>query len=288
MPYPLPANRNFSVTYRETPAGTGMPTMCCAEDFYEIGYIVKGDRKSMTPDHVYFMHSGCIILTRPGLLHQSTALKETPFHRYLVKVSNPVMEQIAQRFGKEKFEVLCEEHVLYIKKEEQETIAQIFADMLIEYERYDVYTEQLLADLLFRLLVHLQRYKLSAYHPQKISASTNESILKAIRYIDENLLDTPSITDTAQMVGLNKDYFSRLFKKEMGTTYSEYIVVIRLLLARNLLMNTNMNLHEIAMECGFSNGNYLSNQFKKHFHMTTTEYKQRYGGGDYYPDCTYV
>ena len=112
----------------------------------------------------------------------------------------------------------------------------------------------------------------------------NPLILKALSYLDSHYMNSPSMVDTAAYVGLAPAYFSRLFKQVTGYTYSQYTNISRLLVARNLLMQSDLSLSDIAMTIGLANGNYLSNQFHKHFHMTPTEYKRKYANDEHYPD----
>jgi AraC-like DNA-binding protein len=75
-------------------------------------------------------------------------------------------------------------------------------------------------------------------------------------------------------VGLNPTYFSTLFKKEMGVTFSNYILNVKIDHAKRLLKNTNMSLISIAIELGFDNQSYFSNVFKKATNMTPKQYRQ--------------
>lgn len=286
MPYPLPKGHEFSITYLSTTSSHYMPVMCAAYDFYELSFLIVGDRKSVTPDAIYFMHSGSVTFTTPELLHKSSSIKggSESYSRVLIKFSLKIGDEIKRVLGENTFETLCTEHVHYFDKEHTEKIHQMFFDLLEEYEINSPISEKILTGMLLRLLACIQRWKIPVTRPKISFQTENPLIISALDYIDSNMCCYPSLNETASYVGLAPAYFSRLFKQCVGSTFSDYISISKLLGARNMIVQTDLTLSEIAMTTGFSNGNYLSSVFHKHFHMTPTEYKRKYAGCDQYPD----
>ena len=101
-------------------------------------------------------------------------------------------------------------------------------------------------------------------NPTDIELSkADTSILKAIKYMENNFLNDPSLTETAAYINFSPAHFSRLFKKVIGVSYSEYLNYIRVEMGRNLLLTTNLSIGEIAQLSGFNNSNYFCNVMKK-------------------------
>lgn len=75
------------------------------------------------------------------------------------------------------------------------------------------------------------------------------------------------------MVGFNKDYFSRLFKKHTGTNVTEYVNFVRTCKATGL-MDSTYTFSEIACDVGFSSLAYFNKIFKKYRHCTPSEYRK--------------
>lgn len=75
---------------------------------------------------------------------------------------------------------------------------------------------------------------------------------------------------------LNKNYdtLSALFSSEEGITLEKYIIHCKIEKVKELLMNTEMSLTEIANVLGYSSQAYLSNQLKKHTGFTSSYFKQ--------------
>lgn len=76
-------------------------------------------------------------------------------------------------------------------------------------------------------------------------------------------------------VFLHPDYLDRLFKKEVGTSVTEYMVTERLSLARDLLLKTNLSIGSIAAQAGYSNLAHFSRRFKKLFGASPLDYRKQ-------------
>ena len=72
----------------------------------------------------------------------------------------------------------------------------------------------------------------------------------------------------ASQVNLNKSYLVRLFKATYGKTPIQILSSLRMEKAFDLIINTNMNISEIAFECGYSSNSYFISEYKKHFNET--------------------
>jgi two-component system response regulator YesN len=85
-----------------------------------------------------------------------------------------------------------------------------------------------------------------------------------------------TLEHVARQVNLSPDYFSRLFKKETGHNFTEYVTGIRMEHARELLRSSDMNISETAYAVGFSDVQYFSKAFKKAVGVKPTEYRKLY------------
>jgi len=102
--------------------------------------------------------------------------------------------------------------------------------------------------------------------PAEISESCVQYILAHIG--DSDL----GVNDVAASVYLNPIYLNRIFKKEKGTSISQWIIKERMELASTLLLTTDRPAVEIAYQIGYNNYPYFSTVFKKYFGMTPSQY----------------
>ncbi|MEH7387330.1 response regulator [Bacillus sp. JJ1521] len=99
-------------------------------------------------------------------------------------------------------------------------------------------------------------------------------IERVLLYIDHSPAKDVSLAKAAEKAHLSTSYFCKLFKKETGTNFSDYIVKVRLQEAARLLEQTSLRISEIAERLGYSDLAYFSNSFKKQNGMTPSQYRK--------------
>ncbi len=90
---------------------------------------------------------------------------------------------------------------------------------------------------------------------------TDSLMKKAERYIQERALQKFKLKDLAYELGLSAVQFTRRFQSQYLATPGEYVTSIRMAKARNLLVQTDLTIEEIAQRCGYDNGFYFSRAF---------------------------
>lgn len=274
MPYPIPTGQNFEITYNETSAKHHMPTMD-ESDHFEISLILSGDRQIVTPNRIFYAHSHSITMGAPFVRHQTSSTSDLVYKKILIKFSIKIGDLIKRKIGVTNFDALFDQHVHYFTEIGYDIIQKKFFEMLEVYKDYDRYTDEILQGMLFHLFTLITKYKEMPSNAVPISFETkNESIIKALEYLSTYMQDAPSMEAVASYVGLTPSYFSRLFKKSTGKTFSEYVLFLRLQSSRILLMQTDLSVQQIAEQIGLCNGNYLSNLFKKYYLESPSEFRK--------------
>jgi AraC-like DNA-binding protein/ligand-binding sensor protein len=97
-------------------------------------------------------------------------------------------------------------------------------------------------------------------------------IFKAMNYIRKNY-NNISLKDVASEVGLTPTYFSKLFKKETGKTYTEYLNLVRVEASKDWLKK-DLSLAMICKKVGFKNQSYFSRIFKEYEGVSPRNWKQ--------------
>lgn len=104
----------------------------------------------------------------------------------------------------------------------------------------------------------------------------SKQVRDCIDYIRNNAHENISVSELAESVGLNETYLSKLFKKEMGCTVSEYIRDEKIEEACYLLVYSNKTSIEIATDLSFSSHSYFISVFKKVKGITPKEYRNQH------------
>lgn len=97
---------------------------------------------------------------------------------------------------------------------------------------------------------------------------------RSIRYMEQHYMEECSLATVAAQVHLNPNYFSNLFKKQTGESFSGYLTKLRTDKAKMLLTNTDMKIAEIAEAVGYADSNYFATAFKQAAAHTPSEYRK--------------
>jgi YesN/AraC family two-component response regulator len=104
----------------------------------------------------------------------------------------------------------------------------------------------------------------------------SEITQKAQRYIEKHYKDEVTLTMLAEKLNFSVYYLSHIFKKEMGCAPMQYLMIVRMEKAKELLRLTNDTIFDIAQKVGYSNGNYFNMLFKRVVGITPRKYRKNY------------
>jgi AraC-like DNA-binding protein len=96
-------------------------------------------------------------------------------------------------------------------------------------------------------------------------------IKRVLQHVIGHYNEDLSVAEMAKMVKLSPLYFGNFFKSETGQTFRQYLTLIRLNQAENMLYSGIYRVGEVAEECGFSDIYYFSKVFKEHFGVSPSE-----------------
>ena len=103
---------------------------------------------------------------------------------------------------------------------------------------------------------------------------SDKSIAKLMQdYVDQHYSEDISRNTLTDIFYLDPDYASKLFKKEAGLSFKNYIINKRIEVAKNLLSTTNLPINTVADNVGYGNYSYFTRLFKKVTDMTPAEYR---------------
>lgn len=112
---------------------------------------------------------------------------------------------------------------------------------------------------------------------RKRAASTKtlseDDLEKIKQYISDNIAEHITVSDLAQVVGVSKFHFVRVFKTLTGYTPYQYLLSQRVLYSKRLLENEDISISSVAYRSGFSNQSHFTTVFKRAIGMTPKRYK---------------
>jgi AraC-like DNA-binding protein len=100
-------------------------------------------------------------------------------------------------------------------------------------------------------------------------------VTRAKEFMQQNHTEDLSLGQVAKAVNTSTFYFCKLFKKVTGINFTDYLSRVRIEKAKNLLLNPNLRISEIAYEVGFQSLTHFNRVFKKLLGQSPTEYRDK-------------
>ncbi len=135
--------------------------------------------------------------------------------------------------------------------------------------------DKLLESSLLFLFENLCMDKNSRMIPS-LSTLVNASIVNLmIKYISNNYTNI-TLDDLATHFNYHPNYISKLIKQETGKTFQSHVQTARLKQAAYLLISTNSYIRDIAFDLGYIDTSYFNKIFKKEYHCTPSEFREKH------------
>ncbi|MEG0326391.1 MAG: AraC family transcriptional regulator [Cellulosilyticaceae bacterium] len=231
-------------------------------DHYLIHYIVKGKGKYKVRDTEYILKEGDGFLIWPEEVTFYQADNADPWEYYWIGFRGKDVEVVLKQCCLSK-----ENLVFHYNQDEQ--LRQILHQLYLSAEKYNVneYEQIGYAYLFLSVLNKKQEIGIAMHH---------QYINKAVRFIEYNYSYDITITQIANHVGIERTYLFRLFKKTFNSSPQEYLIKVRLSKGAEILMQSEAGITEVAYSCGFKEIGYFSRCFKKHYHISPSQYRKNY------------
>lgn len=281
MALPLPKGQLFQITHRILPADYEMPSLEIASDHYSIAYHISGDRTIITPNSIFTQHPGNVSTLAPYIYHRTVPASNEVYESILVKFSPLFVKPLTDQFGEQILDQIYSRTTNSFPSYMQDTIYNYFTNLLEEYNRKSPYGNFKLQCILCELLLTILEYRLPEENVTPSDTPLTLPIMEAVYYMETHYAEALTIERVAGISSYSVAYFSRLFKKQLGKSYSEYLSHIRIKNVSRLLLNTDRSITEIAIETGYQYPGNLSAAFRQKTGLSPQQYrKQRKDSGN--------
>lgn len=251
----------------------------------EILYVHSGRGKIITGGKIMELKKGMMFYYRPFHMHRvQIDLNKEPYIRSLFVFEPSIIEKYLQQFSglQAFFKEFFKEPFAQVTLTE---IPQNKLEALIsEYSTWVTVTnsiEALEVEALFVIsFINLLRHYSSNDILDlkiKISYKTTDSIKLALDWLEQHFMEEFHLDKLAQEVHLSPNYLSNVFRKEIGSSISDYLAVRRIQEACMLLKTTSLSVLDIGQRVGLNNTSYFCKFFKKYVGMTPYNFKKLNG-----------
>lgn len=258
--YPLNSTKHLSSYLFNASAGRIL-------NEFQIVYITEGEG--------YFISQYCqkteirpgtIIMVHPSVRHIYYPKKEVGWREYWVGFKGEILERLVKNnvFPKEK---------PILKIGVSDTIISLYEDLLDQADNQKNGSQQLMAGIILHLLANI-RYKHLNIAPKK--SKIRDKINHACMIIRENFDKKLSPVDIASDLNIGYSLFRKEFKQLTGFSPNQYILKQKLAKSKELLLNTDLTISEIAFALHFENVSQFSSLFKKKEGINPSEFRKNY------------
>ena len=129
---------------------------------------------------------------------------------------------------------------------------------------------------LAQVITHLTVHSVIAEIHHTVPLYDRFEVDRTIAYMNSHFSEKITIDDLANQAARSSGHFSKIFKSVTGMTPMDYLSMIRIQKARNLLIHSMKSITEIAMECGFNTSSYFSSCFLEKYKTTPSAYRQNF------------
>lgn len=242
---------------------------------YEILYVLEGTLS------VYFEHETLSLESQDILFvpaYENHSIKQTPTSKVMVIQFLPDMvDPSFRQFFQIKYLIpmMNPDKKVRLSSKERDFLKWMFDDILFNYDHTSIASKMAIRGSIIRLIGflindrHLNMPKFTNDKQQQVS-----KIISVLEYLQHHFAEELNESKAAEIAGYNYSYFSDLFKKVIGQTFTEYTNYLRLSEAKNQLISTKESITFISENVGYRNLSYFNRMFKKYNNMTPRQYRQ--------------
>lgn len=242
----------------------------------ELIYLLKGRFSIATPNSLYPVSAGDIVLTSSGTPHSTVdTIPPVEFIVCYLKFTNYFDESNITKhlfsYHSSKQNIV---HIFKAGTPQNQFIGNIMEKLLYEQTNKKEHHKEMIEAYLSLINSFLIREKVLPEKLSNIDYRCLKRVLPILDYINNNYHSPCSVKEISSLFFLSRSHFEKVFKLATDMNYTEYINYVRLQNSKKLIKDTSKTIAEIAREVGFSSQAYFCRCFKKFYLCTPNEYRQ--------------
>jgi AraC-like DNA-binding protein len=229
-------------------------------------YCVKGGGWCELAGQLHTVRAGDLLVLPPGAPYACGAHVANPWTIHWACAVGANLPEYLNQLG-----VSAQAPLVWMGEDLQ--LARLFNEVLQTLENGSSFLNLLPAS---HALAHLLAVSIRQRHERNRDASdVVEKVAQAIIYMSEHLDQPLRVSALAALANLSQAHFSVLFKQQTGCSPRDYLHLLRIHRACQLLRGSTLNVKEIASKLGYQDQFHFSRQFKAFQGLSPTEYRER-------------
>lgn len=243
--------------------GNGATNKFTIKNNYVLHYILNGQGSFQINGQTYHLSKNdCFIIPR-GVPVSYFSDKSEPWEYIWIGLSGTQIDDYLRR------STLMDNYTLTLKENSK------FIDQFLYLSKLSHKSDLFPNDLLMLAETYKLLYLLISEYPKqsnRISAK-NQIFKQACQYIESNYDSDISINQLAEILDINRTYLHRIFKETIDKSPQNFILDLRMKKSRQLLLNSNYGISEIAYSVGYKDPLNFSKAFHKYYKMSPSAFR---------------
>lgn len=264
-------NRKFNIWDCYSEQGSSFNNLLHFHVFYEMSIIYEGSSDFLINGNTFSMGRSSIQLIRPSDYHrQLTAEGEHIKYFNIMFAPEFISEKLLAEIEKNSVP-LC----LNVAEEDWKLLYRLARRI---FELFSESPDEPLNEIFIRCNVEnlcvyiLKNIKTAA---AEYEDTPYEPLRRAVLYIHKNYREDLKLSDAASSAGLSPTYFSAVFHKMMGKSFSQYLTEYRIQAAEKYLRSSDLPLKLIASVCGFASYSHFVTVFKNYYGVSPGAWRKK-------------
>ena len=251
-------------------------------DFLELVYVLDGIAEHTLNDTVMTISRGNYFIMDYGMKHKYKPLGDSPL-RIINCLFSPMVIDTSLRNCRRFQEVInhylinFDTNILnsnptsFLYHDHNDEILKILKRLIKEYDAKRVGFQEVMRALFIELLINIIRN----ITVQDTDVFDNDIVQYIIKYVKKHYAEKLSLNVIAEKYNYSLANASRIFKRQTGLSFQDYVQSVRIKESCRLLLNTTDSIPVIAQSVGYGDTKFFNQVFKRHLGITPSEYRKR-------------
>ena len=249
-------------------------------NYFELNFVVKGEGTFYFEETEHVLHEGEVCIIAPGSTHDFVINDDTSIV-YTVCIRKSTFESTFTSLMSHE-DLLSGFFRQILRDDERSNYLRLFTGnnmecriflrkLLLESSHPDEYSNACCIDLINLFFTNLLRNysKTIAFYNYELGSDFS-LVLQYIQHNYQNL----TLASLAEFFHYSEPHLCTLIKQNTGKNYTDLIKNLRLRDAKNLLINTNQKINEIAEQIGYNSADHFSRVFRQTYGMSPAEFRK--------------
>ena len=248
-------------------------------DFYEVYYFIGGNVEYSVEGRTYDLQSGDLLLINPLELHQPRiAPDQQDYERIVLWINKNYLSELC--YNKTSltrcFDNTIPDHSNLLRPSKmQQTYISAMLDEIINEKNENGYAVEIATEaMILRFLVELNRLTINSKSEKEKEESSSTIIPDVLEYINSHFCEKLTLTSIADEFFVSKYYLSHVFNNVVGTSVHRYIMLKRLIHAKQMLLS-GIKSTTAATNCGFNDYAGFYRAFTAEYGVTPKEFVKK-------------